>query len=209
MKKLLILTAVVLSLVCCSEDEEQTYPPMITEMAVMSSDAQGTIRNFITDSGSSYSLVTPFTEVPKNALWRFLVGYVAENDGRATVYSLEGVVVPRDSTSIAGSNIDPVGFVSAWMGGGFINMHLQPKTKGGTHTWGYVRHGVSTNIAGGTTHALSLYHRQENDPMAYSAETYISIPIDSISDTPGPTDSISVTIETFKGTIQKSFAFSR
>ena len=86
MKKLLILTAVVLSFVGCSEEDEQTYPPMITEMAVMSSDASGTIRSFTTDAGNSYSLTTPYTGVTENALWRFLIGYVAESDGRATVY---------------------------------------------------------------------------------------------------------------------------
>jgi len=209
MKKLLILTAVVLSFVGCSEEDEQTYPPMITEMAVMSSDASGTIRSFTTDAGNSYSLTTPYTGVTENALWRFLVGYVADSDGRATVYSLEGVVVPRDSTSRAGVAIDPVGFVSAWPGGGFVNMHLQPKTKGGVHTWGYVRDSLTTNTAGGSTHFITLFHRQGNDPMAYSAEAYVSIPVDSLSEAPGAADSICLTVKSFSGTIRKSFAFSR
>lgn len=209
MKKLLILTAVALSFVGCGEEEEQKYPQMVTEMAVMSSDASGTIRSFTTDAGNSYTLMMPYTGVTENALWRFLIGYVAENDGRATVYSLEGVVVPRDSTSRAGIAIDPVGFVSAWPGGGFVNMHLQPKTKGGVHTWGYVRDSLTTNTAGGSTHFISLYHRQGSDPMAYSAEAYVSIPLDSIAESPGATDSVCLTVKSFVGTISKSFAFSR
>ncbi len=199
MKKLLLLPILALSLVGCDDDKTEDYPPMVTEMAVMESDASGIISGFTTDAGHAFSLVTPYTGVTPRALWRFLVGYVEERDGRATVYSLEGVVVVRDSTALADVRHDPVGFVSAWTGGRFVNLHLTPKTKGGTQTWGYVREGDYTNLQGGTTYRVALHHRQGSDQPAYSAETYVSLPVDSINAKASAADSIQLTLATFAG----------
>lgn len=209
MKKLLLLTALLLSFAACSDDEESTYPPMVTEMALFYSDASGNIGSFKTDAGQRYTLVSPFTKVTANAIWRFMVGYVAEDDGRATVYSLEGVDVLRDSTRLTSVAKDPVGFVSAWTGGGFVNLHLKPMTKGGTQYWGYVRDSLRMNTYGGTTHCFSLHHRQDSDYPAYSEDKYLSISIDSIAKEADSKDSLQLTITTFDGTIQKSFGLSR
>lgn len=208
MKKLLFLTALALSLSACSEDEGSTYPPMVTEMALFYSDASGNIGSFTTDAGQRYTLVSPFTKVAANAIWRFMVGYVAEADGRATVYSLEGVELLRDSTRLTSIAKDPAGFISAWKGGGFVNLHLRPMTKGGQQAWGYVRDSLRTNPLGGTTHYLSLHHRQGADYLAYSIDKYLSISLDSIAKESGPADTLQLTITTFDGTIQKSFGLS-
>ena len=209
MKKLLLATIIALSLAGCGEEKTEKYPPMVTEMAVMESDASCVIRSFTTDAGRSFTLATPYTGVTPRALWRFLVGFVEETDGRATVYSLEGVVVPRDSTHNASVVRDPVGFVSGWTGGGFANLHLAPKTKGGTHTWGYVRDSVYANSLGGTTYCLSLFHRQGTDPLAYSAETYVSLPFDSIASAPDSTDLLELTVATFDGPRTVTFILHR
>ena len=182
---------------------------MVTEMALFYSDASGSIGSFTTDAGRRYTLVSPFTKVTANAIWRFMVGYVAEDDGRATVYSLEGVEVLRDSTRLTSVAKDPAGFVSAWKGGGFVNLHLRPMTKGGTQSWGYVRDSLCANSSGGTTHCLSLHHHQGTDYMAYSTDMYCSISLDSIAKEGNPNDSLRLTITTFDGAIQKSFGLSR
>ena len=52
MKKLLILLALTAIVSACSDDEQERYPSLITEMAVMNSDANGTIRAFTTDRKS-------------------------------------------------------------------------------------------------------------------------------------------------------------
>ena len=198
MKKLLILLALTALVTACSDDEQDRYPSLITEMAVMNSDANGTIRAFTTDGGTTYTLSEAFTNVHANAMWRFLVGYALTEGGTADVYSLDPVVILRDSTSRTAA-VAPVTFVSAWLGGGFVNFHLMPKTQGGVHSWGFRRDSTAVNADGGTNHYLSLYHYQGSDPMAYSADAYLSLALDSVAMPAGTTDSVNITLATFNG----------
>lgn len=204
---LLALAAMVVA--CGDDDDEKVYPSIVTEMAMMRSDDACMIYSFTNDSARSFTLSKPIDTGVKNGLWRMLVGYVLEDDGKATVHSLERVVATRDSTDIADVRHDPVGFVSAWLGGGFINLHLAPKTQGGKHYWGYVRKGLRSNTAGGTTLSIALHHRQGSDPQAYSTDAYLSISLDSLAAEPGSPDSVELSIQTFEGTTKKSFGLSR
>ena len=196
---LLLLVLPVLAIACSDDDRDEPYPSIITEMALLRSDANGTISRFTTDGGSTYTLSQSLTGARANAAWRFLLGYALNDNQRATLYQMEPVVVLRDSTKRATGYHDPVAFVSSWPGGGFLNFHLLPRTQGGTHGWGFLRDSTSVNALGGTTHHLSLYHRQGNDPTAYSADTYLSLALDSVATSSAESDSVSIAVVTFDG----------
>ena len=200
MKRYLLFLVLPLLAVACSDDErDEPYPSLITEMVILRSDADGVISRFTTDGGATYALSKSLSGVHPNAAWRFLVGYALDDSQHAAIYAMDPVVVLRDSTSRAKVYRDPVAFVSSWLGGGFANFHLLPRTQGGTHGWGFLRDSTSTNTLGGTTYYLSLYHRQGKDPVAYSADTYLSLALDSVTISPTASDSLNITINTFDG----------
>ena len=131
---------------------------------------------------------------------RVLCSYLPDGAGAAEVYTLQAIYVLPDVTKeLTPAVYDPVGFVSAWKGGGFINLHLLPKTKANlnNHVWGFIRDNQRTNSAGGTTYELSLYHDQKADPLAYSNDLYLSLAIDSVSKSFGTQDSIELKVQGF------------
>lgn len=177
----------------CGEDEEP-YPSILTELADVETDENGVLRRFTTDEGKSMSIANYLDGYQPRAVYRCVCGYVVE-DGEALLYQLSGVHILRDSTECAVQ--DPVALVSVWRAGHYVNMQLSPKTQGGSQYWGF-----STDSLMGKTAFLSLHHRQNGDPLAYSTTVYASLPVDSIR-----CDSISLSIRTFGGI--KTFRFKR
>lgn len=196
-KYLTILAALTLCMAC--GDEQETYPSILTEMADAYVDAEGILYKIETDRGQSYTLTNPQQGFKPESIYRTLSGFVPQTDGSATLYQMKGVHILRDSTAIG--HKDPTGILSAWRAGRYINLHLQPKTQGGTHYWGF----TVDSVAQGKTW-IGLHHRQNNDPLSYSQDVYASIPVDSIK-TAQPGDTLTITIATFDGT--KTWTFKK
>ncbi|MCD8266287.1 MAG: hypothetical protein LUC33_03940 [Prevotellaceae bacterium] len=171
MNRLALAVVMALFLASCN-DEEESFPSLITEMADGMTDGSGTLTTIITDGDEQYSLTNPQTGYVPNALYRLLCGYTVEGQA-ATLYTLEGVRILRDSTSVA--QRDPLTIVSAWQTSRYLNLHLSVKTQGGTHCFGY----ITDSIVGEHLY-LSLHHNQNQDPEAYSTDVYASIPLDSL-----------------------------
>lgn len=196
----LCLFALAATMISCSSDnEDEIYPPIVTEMAMAFSDSEGRMTHFTTDSGQTYQAANEVTGMDKNETLRAMLGYVVTEEGKARLYSARHVPVLPLYKAKSNKKHDPTGIVSGWMGGGFLNFHLQPKTKGGKQAWAFTSDSTSTNPLGGTTHHLSLYHDQKEDTIAYSSDFYISISLDSIASAYLPTDSITFTIYDQKG----------
>lgn len=191
-------------LVSCSEDEEDGYPSLITEMAMARANSEGLMASFTTDDGATYYVNNDIKGMEANSLLRVLISYLktAAPDGApagnafATVYNAKAVPILWNDTDAEQKFRDPTGIQSAWLSGGFINMHLTPKTQGGKQAWGFIQDSVSSNVLGTTTHHLSLYHRQLDDATAYTTDLYACIALDSIPAL-APQDSICLTIKTF------------
>ncbi len=195
-----LLLFVIGTYVSCSEDESDSYPSLITEMAMVKVDASkhGTM---LTDAGVAYRVSNELTALRAKSLSRALCGYVLNEDGSVKLYSYQGVRILQDYTKkIEEQKRDPVAFVSSWRGGSFVNLHLLPKTQGqlSTHVWGFIEDGKYGNSAGGTTYQLSLQHDQGKDPLAYSNDLYLSLSLDSIDEKFSNKDSIELTIKTFE-----------
>jgi hypothetical protein len=188
----------------CNDDDDEDYPSLITELAMARADNQGLMTSFTTDDGIIYHVNNEIKGMTANSRIRALISYLktdapdgapAENSF-AIVYQAKAVPVFWDWTTEEPMRRDPTGIQSVWVSGGFVNLHLTPKTQGGKQAWGFTRDSVTTNVLGTTTHHLSLYHHQLEDATAYTTDLYACISLDSIPALAAQ-DSIRLTVNTF------------
>lgn len=159
---------------------------MRTELADGISDDQGTMRELTFDDGSTIPLSNAISGLHANGIYRRLYEFTVDN-GIATFYNATTVVVLHDSTEVA--KHDPVEVTSVWLTDRYLNMHLRAKTKGeASHYFGYSIDRRETNHI-----YITLHHRQNNDPAAYTADVYASLRLSEIEE-----DNITITIKTFK-----------
>lgn len=173
------------------------------------SDANGVMTSFTTDAGKNYKVTNRFTGMTANTTMRCVCEYEVLGEQAAYVRSAQRAAVLHDFTGVKTVVREPTAFLSAWLSGGFINMHLYPKTKGGTQRWGFLRDSIYNNPMGGITHCLSLYHDLFEDSPAYSAHLYACIALDSVAVTHGPNDSVVVAMETYDGPLSRRFSFDK
>lgn len=187
---LLIIVCVVSS---CKKDDDSSdfYPSVVTEFALIKTDASGAMRELITDDNRTYTISNPQEGYDKNVSYRAVCGFVPDGQ-TATLYQITPAHILRDSTALA-YEPDATGVVSAWLSGRFINMQLSPLTQGGTQYWGYRIDGIS-----GTTTHITLHHRQNGDPLSYTETVYASIAMDKFESVPAG-DFITLTVKTFDG----------
>jgi len=195
MKHWSLLLLICLFTLSCSHDDE-VYPNVITDIASIKTDNNGTMRTLVFDDGTQYNIANELTGYIKNVAYRVLVGYAPTDATSARIYNLTGVNVLRDSTETP--RRDPVRLLSQWRTPLFINLHLAPKTQGGKQHWGFIVDSIATrqDAAGDTTrHAyLSLHHNQNGDPTSYTTDVYASIPLDSIKGIDKERDEITVNV---------------
>ena len=188
------------TLVACSgsEDSDDAFPSLITEMALIEVGETTSNITMYTDSGKKYRVAGELEGLKPRTWARGLFGYVLQDASTVEVRTLLNVPLLPNSSELSPLKRDPVDVVSAWMGGGFVNIHLKKKTKGGDHTWGFILDGSYANTAGGTTYEVSLYHDQSGDPTAYSTDVYFSIDEDALSKLRITGDSVRLSITTFE-----------
>ena len=190
MKRSYLLILGLICLASCSNNEDDTYPSIITEMADLYTDGEGVMEKFTTDAGVTYQIINGQGDLQPKALYRILFGYVPSGNS-ATLYQVQGVNYLRDSTKSA--KTDPIGVKSAWRAGKYINMYLSPLTQGGTQYWGFITDSIKNGHAW-----VSLHHNQNADPLSYTQPTYASLPVDSIKGI-REGDNITLCINTFNG----------
>ncbi len=170
---LALAIASAVSLTSCSDDEP--YPNVVTELVDCITDGQGTMVYLVTDDNVSYTLTNPQQGLIPNALYRCLCGYTTDGQSSATLYSLTGAYLLRDSTAV--KQADPINVLSAWMTNRYVNLHLTVLTQGGEHTLGYAIDSISPDHE--RTY-ISLHHSRQGDPEVYTTDLYASIPLDSL-----------------------------
>ena len=197
---LFILPSVFVGLTSCSNDDDEPFPSLITEMCDVVTNNRGQITNLLMDDSTMYRLSNDVSGFQPNAGYRCVSGFVLGSSGYVELLSLAPAYILYDCRKESLRAKDPVGVVSVWRGGHrYLNMNLRPKTKGGSQEWGYLTDSVCINAAGGNTYCLSLLHGQGTDTLAYSQDFYMSISMDSIARTFRVGDSIRLAIETWSG----------
>ena len=175
----------------CKDGGDDVYPNVVTEFAMIRTDASGTMIELMTDDECIYTLANPQEGYKANTFYRAVCGFIPDGQN-ARLYSATSAYMLRDSTERA-CEPDPIKVTSVWQSGRYINMQLAPLTQGGTQYWGY----LVDEVSGNTTH-ISLHHRQNDDPLSYTQTVYASITTDDFESVPAG-DLIVLHIKTFNG----------
>ena len=196
--KFLLICGVVAALSACSNDDER-YPDLITDFVVALGDDDGNVVAILTDDGVRLAVDNTVTGIPRNARVRSFCSYAPTADSRVAIYNIIGIPLLSQLKDDVAVQHHPTGVAAVWQSGGYVNMHLLPKTYGGHQKWAFAVDSMTQNAAGSTTHHLSLYHDQGSDAEAYSDNMYLCIHPDSLATPLLPTDSLRLAITTYDG----------
>ena len=177
--------------------------------------------SLLTDEGETLPLSQPYTAkwiTRPDTIYRCMLYYNKVRDSKGQ-YVAEAIsvgevpcplIVPLSELEVE-MKTDPVKFESAWMSktGRYVNLSFSLKTgksedDEAVHSLRVVQDTIMTNPDGTATSHLRLYHDQGGVPEYYSTQAYASIITSEI-----PADSVSITINTYKGTVTKAFRLTR
>ena len=194
------------------EKGEGKYSLMQADMADISVNNKKEAVNFVTDDNDSYQLTNPFTAKwiqTADTTYRTIIYYNKVKDGRAEAVSVSTVVTlePIAHWRLKEQPQDPVGFESAWLAKTrrYLNVGLLVKTghisdEELPHSIGLAQDTVITHADGRHTAYYRLLHDQNDMPLYYTNRRYVSILLPQ----PLP-DTIALSLQTFDGTIQRTF----
>lgn len=176
-----------------------------------------TIVSLTTDDGETLPMTRPYAAnwiQCSDTVYRCMLYYnkVRDDNGQyaADAISVGEVPCPQIIPIARFDTVmktDPVKFESAWMSksGKYLNLSFalmigSKDDKNATHTLSIVQDTVMTNADGTKTSYLRLFHDQAGVPEYYSTQAYISIITSQIA-----ADSVSIAVNTYKGTVSRSF----
>ena len=190
------------ALLSACSDDASPMPSYQEDLVCLYTDATGVIGEMRCDDGQTYRVSNVKGGLRPDSTYRALALFTHEA-GSDAVWLTEyaALLAPRPHKYQGSVRRDPLSVVACWKSGGYVNLRLQVKGSSGVaHYFGFHEADVRTNPAGGKTVCVQLVHNQNNDPLYYSRETYLSLPLDIYADRyAGPADSIEVTVVTFSG----------
>lgn len=223
-----ILIALSFILSACSNDPYDTGDGSLSHMRAdfveAQTDASANIISIETDDGEHMFLTNAinvsWAERP-DTVYRALLYYNKVEDDNGTnsaePLGISQILVPHITQYDEWEGdikTDPVTFESSWTSsnGKYLNLGISIKTGSvdgnyDTQTIGLICNGVETNADGSRNVSLSLYHDQNGVPEYYSVETYVSIAVSRLPIEPADGDIVTVDINTYDGTITRTFTF--
>ncbi len=226
MKKIAFLVPLLLLFLACTNDGYDTGDGSLSNMRAdfveAHTNSSAYINQIVTDDGETLTLTkSPSVSwaTKPDTLYRALLYYnkVLSSSGS---YQAEPISISQipvlEITDIAditnGVVTDPVSFTSAWKSknGKYINLDFYIKIGSsdgsfGSQAIGIVYDGAQTTDSGNRHVSLRLYHDQNGVPEYYSTEVFVSIALTDFPITLTQGDEIEITINTYDGTITKSF----
>lgn len=196
---LLCALAATLACTACSGDDDTPYPDLITDFVMAEGDSEGYVEAIVSDDGCRLTLDNKVSGIKPDTRVRSMCDYVVTAPGRAMAYNIRGIPVFSRVPDGQAVRLHPTGVAAVWQRGGYVNLHLLPKTQGGLQNWAFVVDSACANSGGGTTHFLSIYHDQSSDKTSYTGHVYASIDPDSVTTDVVTADSMALTINTFTG----------
>ncbi|RGN51199.1 hypothetical protein DWW69_04475 [Bacteroides sp. AF16-49] len=195
---LVLLTSFIMG---CSDDE-YVYPPALTELLSVRTNASGTIDYLLPDrsaglrveNGSKYSGMVP------DSIYRLVAIYEIKDakEPSAYIYTIGNVIAPEPigQEQLAGEmKTDPVNIQSIWRSGDYLNMILLVKAQNKKHSF----HFIEAQGANQTSCLrLTLYHDKGEDVEAYTQKAYLSVPLKKYSGIFSEGDPILFTINLYK-----------
>ena len=214
----------ILLLVACTTETYDTgdgkYSMMRADFVETRTDASGELYCAVTDDGDSLVLspkrTAKWASTP-DSLYRALLYYNVPLSGiKVEAVSLTSVPAPviRSKEEVKDKKTDPVVFNSARMsrGGRYINLGLSVKTGQAEdvdekQTVGLMCDEVTTDDEGHKHYALTLLHGQNGVPEYYSADLLVSIASYRLPEKPVKGDELTITVNTYNGTVKKTFQY--
>ena len=205
----------------CTQDAyekgEGEYSLMRADFIEAHANGQKEIDRITTDDGDQYSVTKTFTTkwvTTADSTYRCILYYnkVEEGSGKYSVEPISIGQVPCPKITPLAElekpmKTDPVKFESAWLSktGKYLNLSLYLMTgttddDDASQTLHVVQDIIMTNPDATRTSHLRLYHDQGGIPEYYSTQVYASILTSQID-----VDSVSLTINTYKGLVTKTF----
>ncbi len=198
----------------CENDVYDTgtgeYSLLTGDFAEAHSAADCTLDYILTDDGErlfATQMSTHSWMQRPDTLYRAMLYYNKVEADRAEIVSIVQVptLAPRPLAENEMMKSDPVTFESMWVSksGKYLNMSFYLKVGESTgkvdgHVVGMVVTAKETLADGKTMTRMEFYHDQGGVPEYYSSKYYVSIPTAAIG-----SDSVSITLNTYKGTIEK------
>ncbi len=203
--------AITLVVAASCGDDTKSVAPYVEDLACLETNANGHAANFVTDDGTRYALSNSVTGLRPDTTYRVLAIYTRDEVNR-TVWLTDYAALLAPKAAAYSSKVavyDPLGVTSVWKGGGYINLRLAIKgTNSGTHYFGFNAVDTTMSASGAKTVHVKLIHSQNKDPLYYTRESYICMPLAPFADkfTAG-TDSVALSVVTFSGEKEYKFAF--
>lgn len=192
----------------CQQDEEP-LPAYRQELVDISTTSEGVAEYIRLDDGSCRPLTKPMTGLPGDTLLRGIALYVEEGHP-IHLYQFKSIFSQRpQQVPLEKKVFDPIDVKSVWRpNANYINFLLTRKTGGGSQALVFADEGISTLPSGRKKWVIELCHAQGQDPLYYSADSYVSCStahyVDSLQ---SGVDSIAIKFHTFQGLYTVTFAF--
>ncbi len=200
----------------CQSDSYDTgqgpYSLMQADFVEAHTSASGLVDRVETDDSQTFSLAQPQKTAwatVADTVYRALLYYEKTNDSVVRTVSVSQVPTLHPTALKPNETLrtDPVKFESMWIGanGKYLNLGLYLKngsTQGDSlhHTVGMIRESETVSDDGKRTVNLRFFHNQGGVPEYYSTRYYMSVPCKTME-----ADSVSVTINTYDGVVERRF----
>ncbi len=203
-----LITASLLTLMSCSDDDAP-MPSYQFSLAELTADATGRATRIVLDDGEELPLTQSISGLRSDSTYRIQALYTT--DGQSlTLHQRASVLAPK-VVRIAADRVktDPVGVTACWQGAHYINLRLNIQgTAQAVHYLGFNQTNFVRHANGTRTLCAELVHGQNNDPLYYTRDTYLSLPLRPLQSLLRTrTDSISLTVNTFDGPRTYTFLF--
>lgn len=205
----LAFLSALLALASCS-DNEATTPSYRQDVACLVADTWGNAGTLLRDDGTRLKVSNSISGLTPDSTYRVLALYT-EDTAAATAHLTsyaEVLTVPAATYRTTSLVTDPLSVAACWMSGGYVNLHLSLKaSNAGVHYFGIHKQSVTRHADGSQTLNLLLIHSQNQDPLYYSRDAYLSMPVRPLlSEFSEGRDSLSLSINTFEE--KRTFRFA-
>lgn len=221
MKRVRILLSAffcLLFLGACKEDE-YVYPNVISTFIDVTTDADGTLQNLITDKGEALQILNRdgLDGLTPDSTYRTVSIYEpkemnAQGNATALLYSCQLIIAVKpvtvDKLPDGIAKTDPLGIQSVWKSGNYLNLILLPMAKEKSHIFHFIEDSITDNEDGSRTLHLTLYHNQNGDYEAFTRKSYLSVPLWAYEGRLTQGDRVILRIHTYeKGFVSYEFTY--
>lgn len=192
---------------------------MISTFIDVTTDADGTLQDLITDKGETLQILNRdgLDGLTPDSTYRTVSIYEpkemnAKGNATALLYSCQLIIAVKpvtvDKLPDGIAKTDPLGIQSVWKSGNYLNLILLPMAKEKSHIFHFIEDGITDNEDGSRTLHLTLYHNQNGDYEAFTRKSYLSVPLWAYEGRLTQGDRVILRIHTYeKGFVSYEFTY--